>query len=393
MNGNFCKVLDYTSIAVSAVLSLLLFSCAGEKDIYTPENIEVPLETIEENSIYCNVFSIKMDDTKALVESDANLQNACSATGGKGIGIWSAYKQDSVIVKNVLGNSDGDVCLVYREGTTWDNYRFWTYSETATKWVIGAEYTFYAYYPMHAVDEITTSDITTFVLDYNTEQYQEDLMAAYAFVNTKSTSFIQENPIQLEMKHTLAAIKFRFSFINRDGSTYKDSDALTAFWLENTVSGKGIATTGILAFGTLKEDGTVDGNSITWYHEDHPEPSNSAAVRKIYEWEDAVGVDFSSTETSRVAAVAYSTDTDDNQKYAVNDGWLLIIPQETDETVQICFKLKTTGELVHRINLPATIYEAGKRYTYDIRFGRTSMYLTLKIAAWNELQSSYDISM
>jgi hypothetical protein len=104
-------------------------------------------------------------------------------------------------------------------------------------------------------------------------------------------------------------------------------------------------------------------------------------------------VNFNSTTTERNIATAYSTNFDGNQKFAVNGGWVLMIPQTTDGTVKICFKLKTTGDDVHRITLPAAVYEAGMRYTYDIRFGQTSVNLVLKIADWNELKSTQNIPL
>lgn len=375
-----CKVLF---LVVIATICSSLSSCS-EEDSIVPQP--------EKNYITWNVLSTGMQSGRALIENDDMLEAACS-TGGKSIGIWSAYEQDGVTTYNVLGNNDGDVSLIYDKATTWDNYRWWTYGEEAAEWVIGAKYTFNAYYPKYVVNEISSSDESTFVMDYNTEQYQEDLMTAYSYIDTQDETFNQNLPVQLKMLHTLSALRFQFSFINADNTTYEDSDALTAFWLENTVLGQGIATTGVLAFGTIDENGVMDGEHIHWYHEDHPEPSTSTKERKIYAWQDDTGVNFSSTTTERNIATAYSTDFDGTQKYAVNDGWVLMIPQSTDGTVKICFKLKTTGDLVHRITLPAAVYEAGMRYTYDIRFGQTSVNLILKIADWNELKSTQNIPL
>ncbi len=328
---------------------------------------------------------------RALVENDTHLQEACSSR--KAIGIWSAYELDGEVTENVLGNEYGDVALMYQVNTEWDNYMWWTYAQEASKWVYGAKYTFNAYFPMSVVNEISSSNVSTFVIEYNSERYQEDLMTAYAFVDTKAPSFRAGVPVKLKMLHTLAALKFQFSFINEDNTTFDDSDAITAFWLENTLMGRGVATTGVLAFGTIDENGVMNGEHIHWYPEYYPEPSTASNTKKIYAWEDANGVTFSSTTTGRNIAVAYSTDSDGKQKYAVNNGWILTIPQETDGTAQICFKLKNTGDLVHHVSLPTTTYEAGKRYTYDIRFSQTNVTVSLKIAAWNELKSTQDIPL
>lgn len=372
-------------IVIMLVAVSVLSSCVKEDGgVMPPQNMS--------DCITWTVVSSSMQTSRALIEDDDLLKEACS-TGGKSIGIWSACELDRVITKNVLGNETGDVSLIYRKDTEWDNYQWWTYGETASKWVLGSKYTFNAYFPMNVVNEIESSNVSTFVIEYNTERYQEDLMTAYAFVDTQAADFKQDNPVLLNMLHILSALRFQFSFINADGTTYSDSDGLIEFWIENTAHGGGIATAGILAFGTIDENGVMDGEYIHWYPEDYPEPSTAATKRKIYGWIDGDGLDFTSTATSRTHAVAYSTDYDGTQKYGRNNGWVLTIPQECDGTAIICFKLKSTGDLVHQIPLPSTTYVAGKRYTYDIRFGQTNVTLNLKIADWNELKSSHDIPL
>lgn len=374
--------------AITAVLLFMAFvlpSCVKDDTGVQPQEAS--------NRITWHVMSSGMQQAgRALIENDNMLKEACS-TGGKSIGIWSAYELEGIVTKNVLGNDRGDVSLIYAVDTEWNNYQWWTYGVTAADWVVGAKYTFNAYFPKNVVTEISSSDVSTFVIEYNTERYQEDLMTAYAFVDTKAPNFRMSTPVPLNMLHTLSALRFQFSFINGDGTTFEESDALTEFWLENTAHGSGVATTGVLAFGVKRENGEVDGEHIHWYPEDYPEPSTSAVERRIYAWKDGTGVDFGSTTSSRTVAVAYSTDYDGTQKYAANRGWLLTIPQECKETARICFKLRTTGDLVHRIALPATTYEAGKRYTYDIRFGQTGVTLKLTIAEWNELKSTHDIPL
>lgn len=370
-----------TAILLYAVF--LMQSCDDDTGVHQPDFTD---------RITWNVVTGGMQKTRALIENDDLLKTACS-TGGKSIGIWSAYELDGIVTKNVLGNESGDVSLTYQIDTEWENYQWWTYGETAANWEMGAKYTFNAYFPKNVVNEISTSDISTFVLEYNTERYQEDLMTAYSFVDTNDPNFKKSTPVSLNMLHTLSALKFQFSFINDDGTTYNDSDALMEFWVENTMYDSGFATTGILAFGTKDEDGVLDGEHIHWYSEDYPDPSTQSVERKIYAWKDVNGVDFRSTASSRTIATAYSTDNDGKQKYAGNNGWILVIPQDYDGSSQICFKLQSTGELVHRITLPATKYLEGKRYTYDIRFGQSNVNIKLSIADWNELKSTHDIPL
>ena len=367
----------------------LLMSCKDDMDSY-----DTPNDT--SHSIMWNVVSSDMKPHKyvsrSMIENDNLLREACT-DGLNAIGIWSAYELDGSIRKNVLGNDHGDVSLIYREGTSWDNYNGWSYGETAVLWEIGAKYTFNAYFPKHVVTEISTSDISTFVVEYNSEVHQEDLMMAYSYIDTNLPTFKTGVPVTLNMLHTLSALRFRFSFIDSDGTTYNDSDALTAFWLENTAHNEGLATTGMLAFGTYNDDGTLNGEHIHWFYEDYPEPSTSTQQRPFFVWEDTNGVEFASTTTQRTIATAYSTNADGNQRYSNNNGYVLVIPQETNGSTMMCFRLKSTGDLVHRVALPATDYDAGKRYTYDIRFGRTQATVKLTIAEWNELKSSQDIPL
>lgn len=370
MNNSLLSKASLLIVALTAAMS----SCTS--------NLDGPEHTDAAN--YIRFASVPV--SRALIEDDARLQAECS-TGGKAIGIWSAYELDGQIVKNVLGNNTGDVSLIYVPDTEWDNHQWWTYGDPAAMWQIGAKYTFNAYFPKNVVNEISSSDVSTFVIAYNTERYQDDLMTAYSYIDTTSPEFRMGEPVALNLLHTLAAVRFQFSFIDSDGTTFDDSDALTYLALENSAMGRGIASTGILAFGTKFDDGTLDGEHIHWYTEDYP------INRKFYEWSDPDGVIFVSTPSSRKAAVAYSTNADGKQKFAVNNGWILTVPQQTDGSAQICFKLASTGDLVHHIPLPAAEFEPGKRYTYDIRFGRTSMDVKLGIADWNERKSTQDIPL
>lgn len=372
-----------TSISVRATFMLLagafMFACVNKS--------EAPEDSLATTPIRMDVMPV----TRALIENDNLLKAACSPNqGGKAIGIWSSYEIDGRKVNNVLGNPAGDVALQYIEQTAWNNYQGWTYGASAANWVTNAKYTFNAYYPMDVVDEISSSNVSTFVIDYNTELYQEDLMTAYAFADTGVAGFNASTPVTLNMLHTLAAVRFQFLFKNPDGSTYSDSDRLTACWLENTRVGEGIATTAMLAFGTTWENGTVDGEHIHWYNEDYPLPSTSTSPRTLYLWEDAAGVPFSSTTSNATEGTTHSTG---NGMYANNDGWIMVIPQEMDGSVQLCFKIASTRDLVHRISLPATTFEAGKRHTFNVRFGQSDVGVTLKIADWNEMKSSYDIAL
>lgn len=372
---------------VLIALGMMLVACNGEELTTQQQQDGVELQPIR-----MDVVPNGMQTSRALIEDSDDLKQACTPTesggGGKAIGIWSSYVNNGVEVHNVLGNPTGDVSLTYEEQTEWDNYNGWTYGEEAQFWRADTKYTFNAYYPKDVVNELASSNVETFVLEYNTEHYQEDMMVAYAMVDTGAPDFVA-GPVPLNMLHTLSAVRFQFVFMNSDGTTYVDSDKLMACWLENSVSGSGIATTGILASGSVI-DGELDGESIDWFAGDYPEPPTANYARRMYAWSDAAGVPFSSTASASTPATSHSTG---NNAYADNGGWILVIPQTTNGTTNLCFKLESTGDLEHRIIIPTTTFEPGKRYTYNVRFGQSEVDLTLKIADWNELKSSFNIVM
>ncbi len=358
------------------LIGIFVISCVDKTD-----------ELLSNTSIRFGVMPL----TRTMVENDNDLKMVCHPEGGgKEIGIWSMYEIGGHKVSNVLGNPNGDVSLQYLGQTDWENYEGWTYGEYAEFWKPNAKYTFNAYFPKDVVDRTNLSNDSTFVIEYNTESYQEDLMTAYAFANTGLSGFNAATPVPLNLLHTLAAVKFQFLFKNPDGSTYQASDRLMACWLENSISGTGMAVTGILAFGKAMTDGTLNGEYIQWYNEDYPEPSTSSFLRRFYVWEDENGVAFNSTTSTALPATSHSTGSG---LYASNEGWIMIIPQQIDSSVQLCFRMATTGDMIHRVNLPTTLFEAGKRHTYQVYFGQSNVKVTLKIAEWNELKSSYDIAL
>ena len=363
-------------VLLCLLLLLTLVACQGN-DAPSPE----PMPQEKEMRILWDVQSASMVEGRALIEDSTDLKEACTVgSGNKAIGIWSAYERNGEVTKNVLGE-DGDVSLVYNLNTQNDHYQGWTYGEKAVYWIHGAKYTFNAYYPKDAIQILPSSDITTFVARYNTVTTQEDLMLAF------TEASVPVNPVPLQLHHALAALKFQFRF--GDGFT-EVNDKLTAFWLENTAE-QGICMQGLLKFGT-----EGDGEAIVW---DLENSAYAEAGTPFYQWADATGLPIT-TSTDNMATV-YTTGS-----YADNNGWLLIIPQESDGTVNLCFQTKNGGDVVHRVRLPLTTgvdasgnkvdtgtwFAPARRYVYSLLITPTAVKVTLGIAGWNELESSYDIT-
>lgn len=366
-------------LAVILQVSLVTFTSCEEES--APQH--------NDDRISWNVISTNMQYSRAMIEGVTDLKDACTYGNGKSIGIKSSYILDGSNYDHVLGNPDGDVSLIYNPNTSHDNYEGWAYNETSAYWQRGAKYTFNAYYPMEQVlqmSEITSNANSPFVMSCNTELFQEDLLMAYKYVNTSDYTFNSKKPVDLNMLHALSALKFDFEF------SYDTSDAITAFWFENTENNKGLFTIGELEFGNYNTDGTINnGENIKWNSITYPNPSTP-----IYLWEDPNGVTFSGSTN----APAYSTNYNGEQKYTDNSNYIFIIPQENDGTTYICFKLRSTSEKVYRVKLPVPnpgmldySYKPGSRYNHTIIIGKPDITINLTIADWNEIHSSVDIPL
>ena len=374
------------NLFVVAFIVCLLQACGNDSDVGAfPE----PIPDIgQEMLINWNVYSSEMQSARSLIGNDEALQTACSPDkGGQAIGIWSAYELGGIITENVLG-ADGDVSLIYKENTDDDNYEGWTYAAEAAHWEKGANYFFNAYFPQDAIEIIGSSDITTFVARYNSKTTQEDLMLAYSEVDTKDNTFIPSNPVPLDLHHALAALRFHFVF------TTPSSDQLISCWLENTVKGKGLTTQGLLQLGV----GGI-GNQIRWALED---VGYQPVGTPFYEWNHETGINITFDQEN--PATAY-IDNDDCL-YASHDGWLLILPQESDGTLKFNFTTSAGGDVIHSVMLPTVTgidaqgredptgnwYYQSQCYTYIIKITPTGATVTLSIKPWNQLDSSYDIT-
>lgn len=385
------------------VLEVLAFSSC-RKD---PQPVPGPEERIP---VLWDVAEVgEMKDTKALVTDRDGLQNACRpvADGGQGksIGVWADYSivegagdPDAsgapsngrlVTYENVFDNAE----IIYT-GDTSESPSGWNGVDgKGVYWAVGGDYKFRAYYPQTLADYIMeSSDADVFVIDYNTVKMQEDMMVAYATVDTQTADL--SAPVELEFHHTLSAVKFRFQFI--DG--YLEEDYLTSCWLENKAEG-GLTNIGMMVYGGS------DSEQISWSESYQP-----PVGQKIYYWKHP-GIYFNRTSGTNTAAVAYMdpSDCSEGESFSRNDGWLLLIPQESDGKVQICFTTKTGGDVIYRVDIPKktgtkadgstsgtdeelVYFAPSHRYTYTVNIGKTNLELKISLSKWNQLDSSYSIT-
>ena len=330
-------------------LLLTLVACTGN-DVPVPET---------DLQIRWSVQSGNIQNRRALIENSANLQAACS-DGGQAIGIWSAYQKDGEdLTEQILGTT-GDASLTYDE-----TGESWTYGDKPAYWQRDAVYYFNAYFPKEGGMTDISHTKTSIAGTYDTETTQTDLMVSRVIVDTGNN--FQGQPVELSMLHTLATLKFIFLMDGGDASM-----VLKAFSLDKTLK-----TSASLNYNT---------NSVSIANWTNGTLSDNS---RIYEWASNEGIEF----TAITGAVPYTTG---DGIYRNNGGHILIIPQEC--TVAPTFNCIIGGnssenESYQNISLGTTKFEPGKNYIYTIKLKQNVVDVDLSIAAWNELNSSFNIPL
>lgn len=338
-------------------LLLSLVACKGN-DVPTPE------QENEDMPIRWNVIPEGMQDGRALIEDNTDLQSACtSGSGDMAIGIWSAYRLNGDSVKNVLG-MDQDVSLIYSSSSSGNNSGGWVYGDKFAFWKDKAVYYFNAYFPQAGGLTSIANDSTSLRGAYDTKTTQTDLMVSRVKVDTGSDDF-QGSPVILPMQHALATLKF--VFLVGEGN---DTNLLKSFSLDNTLK-----TVGNLNYNT-------DALSIANWT-----VGTTSDSGRIYEWTDDDGIPFTST----TGAVPYTTG---NGIYQTHGGHLFIIPQlcESAPTFNCTIDMNVPYDVPFtNISLGTTQFEPGKNYIYTIKVKENVLNLNLSIKDWNELDTSYNI--
>lgn len=350
--------------AVIGLLSMVLFiSCAKVEP--TKELVPIRWDVTSADD------KTNSTDTKALIDSYLNLRDACTQDedGFDKIGLFGTYTLDGKTES--LFNNDDLWWWEKKDGNPFNDQlgeqSYWNYEGEGKYWEPGADYLFRAYFPKSLVTLQPGSNAERFLIVYDTQKSQFDMMVASRALRSGS-----ENPVKLEFHHSLAAIRFDFQFIENG-----IHDRLTACWLENATSD------GMYTSSTLNYEDT-----ILW-----PASTPNPAGSRMYYWEP---VDPMIIESSK-ASTAYTSFslTGNGELYSGNEGWILTIPQSLKgpETVKLCFKTMTGGNEIFSAGLPAGTLEAGMRHTFHIKISSTSIDLKLTITDWNERKSSHHIDL
>ena len=350
-----------------------------------------------------------MQGTKAMIEDINDLKASCTPVTispfvlNESIGVWADYEYLGTTFNNLLSNVE--LAFYDKTGGNTDGWNY-NYGKDEEYWQMGGIYYFRAYYPQKAIKDaiISTSSAKTFIVNYNTEVMQEDMMVGYESVHTQTAPDLSQ-PVEMQLKHALAALKFQFQFQYTEGGKYYDSDKLTSCWLRNTDT-DGFTTAGMMVYGVTDDYGDYFPEQIDWSESYQP-------AIKFFNWSypsgiefknenDGDGVDFDPTDEVTVAT-AY---TAGDGKFTQNGGWLLVIPQHSDGTVELCFTTEKGGaDNVYSVKLPSKTgtgaegadpegeeWIAGYRYTYTVSITKTDLELFLDLSDWNQLDSSYSIT-
>ncbi len=354
----------------SALFLLLAFvACTEEDEVTEPE---------QEQKQKPSSWQVKTGTDvqgRALVDYSV-LQTACtpSADGtNETIGVWGDY---TLTLNGQQGNPVQEFIatpLTYVADS--EGASAWQYPGEDKFWKSLSVYDFRACYPQDVMTTLMTQmDATMFQGGpINTLELQEDILVAATQVNTRTANL--SAPVPLDMQHIFAALKFKVKAV--DGFVPATGEGVTSCWLQN----KGDATDLFSPSGYLVHSGNAI-PEIIWH------PYESSSEVSMYKWEHN-GVSFQTENTLYTA-----NDGKEGEVYTHNDGWVLVVPQTVKEgTLTFNYTLKNAGDHKFSVNIPAVTYEHGKQYTYVLEIRGSEANITLTIKPWNQLDSSYDITI
>lgn len=349
-----------------SVLPVLLQACS--------EGAETPVPQPEGPAIRWGVCSDEVQVTRALVDDNV-LRTSCTPDAhgnSESIGVWGQYAIDEGGQTNVYSEFVATPLTYARKSVDSNPYNEWNYPGEARMWQIGGRYDFRACYPQALMTSLMTQMDATIIQGgpVNTSVIQTDMLVAATHVDTRTD--VLSGPVNLNMQHVFSALRFKVRA--EDGYTPPDGDGITSCWLQNTGEGTDLFSPS----GYLVHSGNKD-PKITWY-------TYESVSTPMYRWEN-IGVGF------MTEGILYTSNgTTAGIEYTGNNGWLLVVPQTVRQgTLQFCYTLKSSGEQVFSVDIPAITYEHGMRYTYVLVIDGAEVTLKLSIAKWNQLDSVYDI--
>lgn len=434
--ANLDELLVMRNLVINILAFSTLVSCAKSAPSAGPEE--------SGGAVRWSVESVAGYPTRSLVENRDYLELACTPENqvyynggsvydgknglGQTIGIWADYSIEIDGVRHEVTDVFSETKLIYNPqiecndtGTT-----HWEYVGDPAYWVLGGEYVFRAYYPKSELNINTRlSNAKTLVIEMNTTQAQCDMLLAYNSVDTKKEGFSITEPVRMTFRHAMSALRFLFKFYDGSDGVYYSQDAIKSCWLE-VDENESFAVTGYMIYGNGED---YSEGSIQWKSQYSP-----AKGERFYNWNSPLsdGTKFENRSPSdgafdpqrdQTVATGYTTSTEAGAdfiggKYTKHDGWLVVIPQKNKGKLKLCFKTRHGGDVVFSVALPSRTgtcqemydrnpydltrhrsdddsknvdYIPGWRYTYTVAVSKTDADVSLEVAPWKRLDSSYEI--
>lgn len=446
---------------ITLLWMLLLLACTKEPE---PSPAPAPLPA-DDNRICWNITAATDMKSRSLIgnedltddseefanEADGRkfylqkaLRTVCDAGLGKdalGIGIAADYTYTSngktVRVEDIYNYRNNRQLKYYNPADYPQMQSVWAYStdkDDYEYWLIGGQYTFRAFFPYsELVDKgmiHPSSNCQNFVINYNSQLCQEDLMVGVCMVDTEKRRYRTEGEVKapqekwwshfdlgdavpVRLEHALSALRFEICY------GFQSQGELKAFWFENTSDTKGLRTVGTFVYGSVSgsDDDRIQDLDWSTYQVNYSGDGTTSDSR-FFRWEvpaSKQGGDaknhfrIETTETFENGerklnyvhkAVPYFCNEEGNglphsnpgneftnsemtrhRLYTRNHGWILIPPQLATDQVKICLQTdrsKSNAEY-YSIHLPgnlgtAVVYDRGVSDKQDERivaYGKT----------------------
>lgn len=383
-------------------IALAFTSCSSEENDLPPEN---------NNKFTMEVNVGDVQETRALIDTET-LKSLCSPDGEpdvltdqtERVGIWVDLrsKENSTIQEGYLRHN-----MAYfekpggRKGKHWNYYPVEDQYWTANTYMICR--TFFPSRFLNDNNMIPSSDASNFYINYSSVAHQKDILIGYNYVDSDTKESLNRLPeetdlnvIPIKMQHALAALQFKFVLSDDNIS---EQEKITSCWLEggtNQNAQNKFGTVGQMKTGVSKD---FKSSYISWTKTFFPESrlTNYLWVGKKDQNGKVPGLPFG--KGTKEAVLYKAETTEDNNKYAVNDGYILIIPQVVPEDLNLCFTLKSSGATISRVKINTGGHNIGSvlnwlpsyKYSYKIIIGNAGINVEVTNTPWNNLDSNHGV--